>query len=249
MVYGIEKFKDYFGAHLDRYVIIGGTACNMIYAQYGAQERATQDIDMIIVAEAFDREFYELFCRFVQEGGYEHRGKVAGYQLYRFEKPASEGFPPKIELLSKRSDCLEGIELALGRFHTVDANGSLSAIMLDDDYYALLEEDGIEIIDGLPVLAHKFLPVFKIHAWANLSADKKAGREVHSDEINKHRRDVLRLCALFDPGTRIELPQTVAAEVEAFLGARPWDDNMMRNLRLPMTADEMADHIRAIYLV
>ena len=53
MVYGIEKFKDYFGAHLDRYVIIGGTACNMIYAQYGAQERATQGIDMIIVAEAF----------------------------------------------------------------------------------------------------------------------------------------------------------------------------------------------------
>ena len=37
MVYGIETFRKYFGGHLDRYVIIGGTACNMIYAQYGAQ--------------------------------------------------------------------------------------------------------------------------------------------------------------------------------------------------------------------
>lgn len=248
MVHGIETFRDYFGSYLDRYVIIGGTACNLVYSLYGAQERATQDIDMIIVAEAFDREFYELFCRFVQEGGYEHRGKTEGYQLYRFERPSAKGFPPKIELLSKRPDCLEGIESTLGRFRTIDAGGSLSAIMLDDDYYALLGDGGIDVIDGVPVLAHKFLPVFKIHAWANLSADKAAGREVHSDEINKHRRDVLRLCALFDPDTRIELPQAIAAEVEAFLDARPWDDNMMRNLRLPMTADEMADHIRAIYL-
>ena len=30
MVYGIETFKKYFGSHLDRFVIIGGTACNMM---------------------------------------------------------------------------------------------------------------------------------------------------------------------------------------------------------------------------
>ena len=248
MVHGIETFRKYFGDHLDRYVIIGGTACNMIYAQYGAQERATQDIDMVIVAEAFDREFYELFCRFVKDGGYRHRKKVEGYQLYRFEKPDTDGFPPKIELLSKRPEYLEGIESTLGRFTAIDTSGSLSAIMLDDDYYDLLAREGIEIIDGLPVLAHRFLPAFKIHAWMNLSADKALGKSIHSDEINKHRRDVLRLCALFAPETRIELPEPIAAEVSEFLDVRPWDDNMMRNLRLPMTADEMADHIRRIYL-
>ncbi len=31
MVHGIETFRKHFGDHLDRYVIIGGTACNMIY--------------------------------------------------------------------------------------------------------------------------------------------------------------------------------------------------------------------------
>ena len=48
MVRGLEVFRQYFGEHLDRYVVIGGTACNLIYAQYGLEERATQDIDMII---------------------------------------------------------------------------------------------------------------------------------------------------------------------------------------------------------
>ena len=62
MVHGLEIFKQYFGEHLNRYVIIGGTACNLIYYKYGIEERATQDVDMIIVAEVFDREFYELFA-------------------------------------------------------------------------------------------------------------------------------------------------------------------------------------------
>ena len=248
MVHGIERFKEYFGSYLDRYVVIGGTACNMIYARYGAQERATQDIDMIIVAEVFDRGFYELFCKFVKDAGYEHRSKTNGYQLYRFEKPADKTFPMKIELLSRRPECLEGVEATLGRFQTVDAAGSLSAILLDDDYYALLDNGGVEVIDGIPLLSHKYLPVFKMHAWVNLSNDKAAGKPVHSDEINKHRRDVLRLCALFDPATRIELPEAIAAEVSRFLDERPWDNNMMRNLQLPMNADEMVEHIARIYL-
>ena len=61
MVSGIETFKNWFQDYPTRYVIIGGTACNLIFAEYGAPERATHDIDMVIVAEAFDREFYSRF--------------------------------------------------------------------------------------------------------------------------------------------------------------------------------------------
>ncbi len=102
--------------------------------------------------------------------------------VYRFERPANKDFPPKIELLSRRPDALEGIDTALGRFSTMDDNYSLSAILLDDDYYQLLG-DGTEIIDGLPVLGLRYLPVFKMHAWANLMRDRASGRTVHSDEI------------------------------------------------------------------
>lgn len=247
MVSGIETFKDWFQDYPTRYVIIGGTACNLIFAEYGAPERATHDIDMVIVAEAFDREFYSRFVEFVKAGGYQHKNKAEKYELYRFEKPLDSAFPPKIELLSRRPECLEGIETELGRFQTIDASNSLSAILLDDEYYNLIE-DGITEISGLPVLSLHYLPVFKIHAWANLSNDKAAGKRVSSDEIGKHRRDVLRLCALFEPDTHIDLADSIKVEIERFVSEKPWDENMMRNLKLRISADDMVDIIRSAYL-
>ena len=247
MVSGLETFKRWFEAYSTRYVIIGGTACNLIFAEYGAPERATHDIDMVIVAEAFDRDFYNRFVEFVKAGGYQHKNKAERYELYRFERPLDDSFPPKIELLSRRPENLAGIETELGRFQTTDASGSLSAILLDDEYYDLLE-NGIVEIGGIPVLSLDYLPVFKIHAWANLSDDKAAGNRVSSEEVNKHRRDVLRLCSLFEPGRHIELPDSIKNEVERFVSERPWDDNMMRNLRLAVSAGEMAEIIRSVYL-
>ena len=98
------------------------------------------------------------------------------------------------------------------------------------------------------MLGLHYLPVFKIHAWVNLSDDKAAGKAVHSDEINKHRRDVLRLCALFEPGTEIAVPTSIVSEVKRFVAERPWDDNMMRNLGLRISADEMANLIESSYV-
>lgn len=247
MVRGLDVFRDWFEEFPSRYVVIGGTACNLILAKYGAPERATHDIDMVVVAESFDEAFYRRFVSFVKEGGYRHKGKADKYILYRFEQPSNASFPPKIELLSKRPDHLAGIETDLGRFQTIDATGSLSAILLDDAYYDLLDR-GIEVVEGIPVLGLHYLPLFKIHAWANLIDDKAAGKAVRSDEINKHRRDVLRLCALFEPGTEIAVPSSIVSEVKRFVTERPWDDNMMRNLGLRISADEMANLIESSYV-
>lgn len=247
MVHGLDVFRDWFAEYPTRYVVIGGTACNLVLAQYGAPERATHDIDMVIVAESFDDAFYRRFVSFIRQGGYSHNGKAGKYVLYRFEQPDNESFPPKIELLGRRPDSLAGIETDLGRFQTIDATGSLSAILLDDAYYDLLDQ-GVEIIDNIPVLGLHYLPVFKIHAWANLTDDKAAGKLVHSDEINKHRRDVLRLCALFEPDVKIALPPGIISEVRRFTESRPWDDNMMRNLGLRISADDMGKLILSSYV-
>lgn len=247
MVSGIETFKSWFAGYETRFVIIGGTACNFIYSEYGAPQRATHDIDMVIVAEAFDREFFERFISFVEAGSYQHKGKADRYELYRFERPRDVTFPPKVELLSRRPEYLSDIEARLGRFQTIEGEGSLSAILLDDEYYELLE-DGIVEISGLPVLSLEYLPVFKVHAWANLTDDKAAGIRVQSDEINKHRRDVLRLCSLLAPGRRVKLSSSIRLEIERFVSVRPWDDNMMRSLKLSISAEEMAEIIRRVYL-
>lgn len=103
MVSGIETFKNWFQDYPTRYVIIGGTACNLIFAEYGAPERATHDIDMVIVAEAFDREFYSRFVEFVKAGGYQHKNKAEKYELYRFEKPLDAAFPPKVRAFEPSS--------------------------------------------------------------------------------------------------------------------------------------------------
>ena len=247
MVPGLSVFRDWFEGYHGRHVIIGGTACNLVYAQHGAPERATKDIDLVVLAEAFDRAYFDRFVTFVRTGGYEHRTKDGRCQLFRFERPINTGFPPKIELLSRRPELLDGVETALGRLRITDGDYSLSAILLDDDYYQLLE-DGVETIDGLPVLGLRYLPVFKMHAWANLTRDKADGRTVHSDEISKHRSDVCKLCSLFEPGKTVELPEAVRREVAGFVDARPWDDNMLRGWRLPVDSEGMADVIRSVYL-
>ncbi len=247
MVHGLETFRDWFAEYPGRYIVIGGTACNLVLSQYGAPQRATHDIDMIIVAEAFDSDFYQHFVSFIRAGGYQHKGRADKYVLYRFERPSNDDFPPKIELLSKRPDNLAGIETDLGRFQTIDTAGSLSAILLDDAYYDLIDR-GIETIEGIPVLGLHYLPVFKIHAWANLTDDKAVGKPVHSDEINKHKRDVLRLCALFAPDARVGLPAEILSEVRRFAEERPWDDNLMRNIGLRISAEDMAKLILSSYV-
>ena len=247
MVPGLNVFREWFEGCHGRHVIIGGTACNLIYAQYGAPERATKDIDLVVLAEAFDRDYFDRFTSFVRTGGYEHRTKDGRYELYRFERPTNKEFPPKIELLSRRPDALKGIETALGSLRTVDDCYSLSAILLDDDYYQLLDT-GVEVIDGLPVLGLRYLPVFKIHAWTNLMHDRAAGHTVHLDEINKHRSDVCKLCSLFSPGMKVELPNTIREEVANFTEVQPWDDNMLRGWRLTVDSKGMANVIKSIYL-
>ena len=247
MVRGLDTFRDWFEGYHGRHVIIGGTACNLVYARYGAPERATKDIDLVVLADAFDDDYYHRFVEFVREAGYEHRTRDGRNELYRFSKPTSDDFPVMVELLSRRPEVLAGIDKTLGRFQTTDGNYSLSAILLDDDYYEMLGE-GVEVIDGLPVLGLRHLPVFKMHAWCNLTREREAGLPVHVEEIRKHRSDVCKLCALIAPGERVELADSVREEVAGFCVAQPWDDNMLRMWRIPLDASGMRHHIERIYL-
>lgn len=48
MVYGLEKFKEYFGDYSNQYVFIGGTACDILMDELGASFRATKDLDMVL---------------------------------------------------------------------------------------------------------------------------------------------------------------------------------------------------------
>lgn len=47
MVLGIAKFKEWLHGFEDSYVIIGGTACDLLMSEEGLDFRGTKDIDLL----------------------------------------------------------------------------------------------------------------------------------------------------------------------------------------------------------
>lgn len=58
---GIESFKQYFKGFENQYVIIGGTACELLMSDQELDFRATKDIDMVLIVETLSKEFGEIF--------------------------------------------------------------------------------------------------------------------------------------------------------------------------------------------
>ena len=107
MVVGLNKFKEAFADFKDNYVIIGGTACDIVLSDTDMRPRATDDIDMILVVEKMTKEYGDAFWQFIKDGEYkvgkrEKDDKTPTYTLYRFTSD-KEGYPVKIELLSHHS--------------------------------------------------------------------------------------------------------------------------------------------------
>ena len=102
MIKGINKFKEYFKEYKTQYVIIAGTACDILMENAGLEFRATKDIDLVIIIEALTPDFGETFWNFIEEGAYEHRlSSSTNPQFYRFTKPKSNEYPVMIELFTR----------------------------------------------------------------------------------------------------------------------------------------------------
>lgn len=72
MVIGIESFRNWFKGFEDQYVIIGGTACDILMAEEGLDFRATKDIDLVLIVEAINADFGRSFWEYVKAAGYQH---------------------------------------------------------------------------------------------------------------------------------------------------------------------------------
>jgi hypothetical protein len=64
MVIGLDTFREYFKDYTDSYIIIGGTACDLVIDAAGFTPRATKDIDIILVVEAMSAAFVQQFWQF-----------------------------------------------------------------------------------------------------------------------------------------------------------------------------------------
>jgi hypothetical protein len=233
MVKGLETFKKYFGEYSEQYVLIGGTACDISFADNQMKFRATRDLDMVLVVEALTKEFGERFWQFIQEGKYANKVKNSGKaQFYRFDKPMNPDFPSMIELFS-RIDYIPMTETTLVPIHIDNAVSSLSAILLNDEYYQALLQ-GRCVIDGISVLKPTYLIPFKARAWIDLREKKMRGVHVDSRDIKKHKNDILRLSTemLLE---ECQLPQQVQQDMEKFIGLLEEEPNQLTN-NVPVAA-------------
>lgn len=170
MVAGLESFQKWFNGLENQYTVIGGTACDLLMSYSGLDFRATKDVDLVLIVEALTPEFGKRFWEYVLLAGYEHRNKSTGSpQFYRFSHPENPAYPFMIELFTRRPDAIHLPDRAVLTPLPIDENiSSLSAILLDDDYYHLLLSGRTEV-DGITVLDAGYLILFKIKAWIDLS--------------------------------------------------------------------------------
>lgn len=147
MVSGLELFKKHFTLYNDKYVLIGGTACMLVMEEAGLDFRATKDLDIVLHVEALDNDFVTAFREFVKMGGYQNRQQSTGKEIfYRFDSPNNGSFPAMLELFSRTPDI---VKLKIGQHLTPiplnETATSLSAILLDDNYYPFIHAGKQEI--------------------------------------------------------------------------------------------------------
>lgn len=250
MVHGLEKFKEYFGHHSDQYVFIGGTACSILMNELGTTFRATKDLDMVLIIEALDSSFGETFWQFIEDGGYEHREKgTSKNQFYRFKEPKDKSFPKMIELFSKLPNEFEfSLDRKLTPIHIDESIISLSAILLNDDYYNLLVK-GRRLVDGFSVIELETIILFKIKAWLDMKKRKEAGENIDTKDIKKHKNDIFRLLANVSPTSRIESTNDIQNDVVQFIEQIKEDKLDLKNLGIRNTSlDEMLEILEGIFI-
>ena len=248
MVAGYESFKDWFQGYEDQFVVIGGAACDIMMSEVGAGFRGTKDIDMVLLVESLTADFGRRFWAYVTAGGYQHKNKSNGQpQFYRFTNPGRPGFPLMIELFSRRADAIElPADAVLTPLPLDDDLSSLSAILMDDDYYSFLQA-GRTVIDGIPILDAAHLIPLKAKAWLDWSDRKAAGEAVDSRHIRKHKNDVFRLSGVLLPSAKAEASAAIIADLTAFCAAMRNEDVDLKSLGLPGSKTDVIKKIMSVY--
>lgn len=251
MVNSFDSFREKFKGYEDCYTIIGGTACDILMNEAGLDFRATKDIDMILLIEERFAEFAAAFWSYIKDGAYKCGWKNSDVpHFYRFTEPQTPGYPAMIELFSRRPDFqIDHPEIHLTPLPVSDELSSLSAIMLDDNYYWLMLA-GRKTVDGVSVLGAEYLILFKMKAWLDLREKKADGAHVNERDLKKHKNDVFRLLPLVEPAVQLAVTSAVKADVEQFIYVIKRDSVDLERLGVEgMPLDEILRTLERIFAV
>ncbi|MEO6136992.1 MAG: hypothetical protein ABIP35_17695 [Ginsengibacter sp.] len=254
MVRGLDIFKTYFKDFSASYVIIGGTACDQQFAERGLVFRATKDIDLVLVIEALDTAFVKQFWKFIKAGNYDQKQvEKKERKYYRFANPADENFPVLIELFSKRPEMIREIEgMHLTPIPVEEDLSSLSAILLDEDYYQFTIAN-IQQMDKLPVASAEALIALKASAFLNMLQRKEAGEKIDSRNIKKHKNDILKLAITLTADSKVKCPDKIKSDISNYIKKmkeeKPDVKNMFKEMGIEaLEPDDLLDQLQSTFL-
>ena len=155
-----------------------------------------------------------------------------------------------IELFARKPDAVILPENAALTPLPIDEEiSSLSAILLNDDYYAFLKQGRIQVSD-VTILDVPYLIPFKAKAWIDLSDRKAKGESVDSKNIRKHKNDVFRLTELLDKGQEPleDVPETVRRDMLLFVHRVSQEDVDLKQLGIrERTKESILNQLRELF--
>lgn len=249
MVNGINIFREYFSNFKEQYTVIGGFACDLLMNDAGLDFRQTVDIDMVLTVEALTTDFAKAFQLFIETGGYQARQRSNGKpEFYRFINPTNPTYPKMIELFSRpQSNVVLQPDTHLMPLHINDEVSSLSAILLNDDYYRFLL-DGRTVTDDISILDAEHIIPLKMKTWLDLKSKKAEGFHVNSRDIKKHRLDVFRLFQLIQESQKITVPKSVGEDITQFIAQMRETEIHLTDLGINRPKDSILDIYSNMYV-
>lgn len=153
-----------------------------------------------------------------------------------------------LELFARTSINLTDGDLNLMPIHIDDEVSSLSAILLDEEYYKLLVENRVSA-GGVAVLSVEALIPFKAKAWLDLSAKRADGQAVDEKSVKKHRNDVCRLASLLAGNERPVMSEVIRADMRRFMEAYESDPVDPKALKIKgIGAQQIVKVLKDVYL-
>jgi hypothetical protein len=167
--------------------------------------------------EALSDEFVNHFWQFINDGEYTISQVGDKKQFYRFIKPQAEGFPKMIELFCRKPNLIREVEgMHLTDIPTGEEASSLSAILLEDEYYKFALSN-TQVINGLHIANEYALICLKVRAFINNSKRKVEGQNVKSEDITKHKNDIIRLTVTLTPNINVSIPDIIKKELKEYI--------------------------------
>ena len=247
----MEIFSEHFKEQKEKYVLIGGSACDIILSGAMLDFRATKNLDIVLILETIDSEFSNIFWDFIKEGSYQNKQISTGKKLfYRFNKPENKSFPYMLELFSRVPDILQ--EPPTGDLTPIpfdDDASSLSAIILNEEYYNFIRK-GINSKKEVPFLNPEYIIPLKAKAYLDLKERKEEGVLVDKKDINKHRNDVFRLYQVLSQEMLIDLPGAISHDMRDFFIAVNSQNIDLKNFGIKRNSSkEIVDNLKKIYSI